>query len=153
MVRTGYSLTLEDEGKIGKAFAREIRISPKWAVEFCRELRNKDLAKAIGFLEDVESMRRPLPLKRYKKGVAHRKGLQGAYAGRYPVKAAARIAKVLESARANAEYKGLNAERLYIKHIAAQRGRVIKGFLPRAFGRASAKNEATANIEVILEER
>lgn len=153
MATTGYSIALEEEGKIGKALAREVRMSPKWALEICSELRGKDFAKAIEFLEDVRHMKRPLPLKRYKKGVAHRKGLQGAYAGRYPVKAASKMIKILESARANAEYKGLDAERLYIKHVSAQRGRVIRGFLPRAHGRATPKNEATANIQVVLEER
>jgi large subunit ribosomal protein L22 len=153
MGRIGYSFKPDNEEKTAKAIGGELRISPKWAVEICREIRGKNLQDAKDFLEDVINMKRPVPLKRHKKGVAHRRGLTKAYAGRYPVKAAKKILKVLESAEANAEYKGLDTEKLYIRHIAAQRGRIIRGIIPRAFGRASPHNTLTSNIEVVLEER
>ncbi len=104
-------------------------------------------------MNDVIAIEIPVPIKKFKKGVAHRRGLSKAYAGRYPVKAASKILKVLESAEANAEYKGLDTEKLFIKHISTQRGRVIKGIIPRAFGRATPHNEETTNIEVVLQER
>ncbi|MEE8168012.1 MAG: 50S ribosomal protein L22 [Candidatus Hydrothermarchaeales archaeon] len=153
MARAGYSIALEDEEKIAKALGMELRISPKSAVEICRELRGKDLYKAKTLLEDVASLKKPVPLRRYKKGVAHRRGLDKAYAGRYPMKAATHILKVLEGAEANAEYKGLDPESLYIKHISAQRGRIIRGFRPRAHGRATPNDEVTTNLQVVLEER
>ncbi|MEE9593807.1 MAG: 50S ribosomal protein L22 [Candidatus Hydrothermarchaeales archaeon] len=153
MTKNRYSIELEDEVKIAKVYAGEMHISPKWAVEICREIRGKDLSRAEVFLRDLADMKRPLPVRRYKKGVAHRRGLEKAYAGRYPVKAATRMIKALGSARANAEYKGLDPERLYIKHISAQRGRVIRGFLPRAFGRATPHNETLTNLQIVLEER
>ena len=43
----------------------------------------------------------------------------------------------LDAVEANAEFKGLNTENLKITHIAAHRGRRIRKFIPRAFGRAS----------------
>jgi large subunit ribosomal protein L22 len=153
MGRLEYSYKQEDESRIAKAMGVELRMSPKWSVETCWAIRGKKLEDAIEFLEDVIQMRRPVPIKKYKKGLAHRRGLSKAYAGRYPVKVAENILKVLESARSNAEYKGLDTERLYIKHISALRGRVIRGILPRAFGRASPHNTLTTNIEVVLEER
>lgn len=148
-----YSFTPEKEEKIAKAVGREIRVSPKFSAEVCREIRSKKLDKAKKFLEELIAMKKPLPLKRYKKGVAHKKGLRKAYAGRYPVKAASKVLSVLANAEANAEYKGLDAERLYIKHISTNRGRVIKRIMPRAFGRSSPHNTLTSNIQVILEER
>lgn len=153
MAKDKYSITLENEEKIAKVYAREMRISPKWAFEICRELSGKSLAKAEAFLTDVAAMKRPLPIKRFKQGVAHRKGLEKASAGRYPIKAATKILAALGSARANAEYKGLDPERLYIRHIASQHGRVLRGFMPRAFGRASPYNEITTNLQIVLEER
>jgi large subunit ribosomal protein L22 len=149
----GYSFKPKDETKIARAIGSEIRVSPKFSAEICREIKGKKLDKAREFLQDVIAMKRAVALKRYKKGVAHRKGLRKAYAGRYPVKAASRILKVLNAAQANAEYRGLSTEKLYVKHIAAQRGRIIRGILPRAFGKASAHNTPTSNIEVMLEER
>ncbi len=153
--RFGYSLKIGDgdREKIAKAIGRELRISPKSSVEICRAVRKKNVEKAKEFLNEVIAMKRPVPMKRFKKGVAHKKGLEKAYAGKYPVKAASQILRVLESAEVNAEYKGLDTERLFVKHISTQRGRVIRGILPRAFGRASAHNEQTTNIEVVLQER
>jgi large subunit ribosomal protein L22 len=155
MGRFGYSVKIddEDEEKIARAIGRELRVSPKSSTEICRAVKKKSVEKAKEFLNEVVEMKRPVPMKRFKKGVAHKRGLEKAYAGRYPKKAASQILKVLESAEANAEYKGLDTERLYVKHISTQRGRVIRGIIPRAFGRASAHNEQTTNIEVILQER
>ncbi len=151
----GYSYQIDEakEEKVARALNKHLRISPKWAVEICSSIRGKRVEAAKRFLSDVAAKKRALPLKRYKKGVAHRHGLQRAYAGRYPVKAAKHILKALEGAEANAGYKGLDREKLFIKHIAAQRGYVIRGVLPRAFGRASPFNEVTTNVEIILEER
>lgn len=155
MGRFGYSVKIKDreEEKIAKAIGIELRISPKSSAEICTAVRKKNVEKAKEFLNDVVGMKRPVPMKRFKTGIAHRKGLEKACAGKYPVKAASQILKVLESAEANAEYKGLDTERLFIKHISTQRGRVIRGIIPRAFGRATAHNEQTTNIEVILQER
>lgn len=155
MGRFGYSVEIddEDEEKIARAIGRELRVSPKSSTEICRAVKKKSVEKAKEFLNEVVEMKRPVPMKRFKKGVAHKRGLEKAYAGRYPKKAASQILKVVESAEANAEYKGLDTERLYVKHISTQRGRVIRGIIPRAFGRASAHNEQTTNIEVILQER
>lgn len=150
---TGYSFRPKNEEKAAKAYARELRISPKYASELCRELRGRKLEDARAFLEDLMKMAKPLPLRRYKKGVAHRKGLRKAYAGRYPVKAAKAVMKVLGSAESNAEYKGLDVEKLRIRHISANKGRVIRGYLPRAFGKASPHNTHTTNFQVVLEER
>jgi large subunit ribosomal protein L22 len=143
----------KDMEKAAMAYGRELRISHKYAVELCRELRGKKLEKAKEYLQEIIEMRRPLPLRRHKKGVAHRKGLRKAYAGRYPVKAAKHVLKVLRSAEANAEYNGLDKERLYIRHISASKGRIIKRFFPRAFARATPHNRHTANVQVVLEEK
>lgn len=149
----GYSYTPRDLEKAARAYGRELRVSHKYAVELCRELRGKKLEKAKEYLLEIAELRRPLPLRRHKKGVAHRKGLRRACAGRYPVKVAKDVLKVLRSAEANAEYNGLDVERLYIRHISASKGRIIKRFIPRAFGRASPHNRHTVNVQVVLEER
>jgi len=76
-----------------------------------------------------------------------------AYAGRYPVKAAKHILKVLEGAEANAEYKGLDTERLRIIHASAYPGIKIKRYTPRAHGTATPKFETLCHIEIALEEQ
>ncbi|MFA5313576.1 MAG: uL22 family ribosomal protein, partial [Methanomassiliicoccales archaeon] len=58
----------------------------------------------------------------------------------------------IESAKQNAEYKGLDAENMRVKVVAAHLGRTIPGYMPRAHGRSTQWNQQTVNIEVILEE-
>ncbi len=153
MPNFGYSYAEELAGNQVKASVRDLRVSFKEMVELVRELRGKSLEEARRILEDVISLRRPIPFKRYKKGVGHRRQLQGWKAGRYPVKAAKLVMKLLKSAEANAEQKGLDTERLFIRHIAAQQGPKLRRFFPRAFGRATPKIEQLVHVEVVLEER
>ena len=148
-----YKVQKEKEEKIARAYGKELRISYRYAVEMCREIKGRRLSDAKKFLQDIIKMKRALPLRRYKKGVAHRSELQGWYAGRYPVKVAKAFLKILKNAEANAAYKGLDVNKLYILHAAAMKGIKIIKWIPRAFGRASPHVEQTVNLEIILEER
>ena len=151
----GYSITEGelDPEKTVKASGRELRVSHKSAREICKTIKGMKLIQAKRYLEDVMVKKRPVPFRRFKKKAGHRHGLEKAFAGRYPVKAAKHILKVLEGAEANAEYKGLDTERLRIIHASAYPGMKIKRYMPRAFGRASPKFETLCHIEVALEER
>jgi large subunit ribosomal protein L22 len=85
--------------------------------------------------------------------VAHKRGLPGTWdAGRYPVKASKAYIRLLESVKKNAEYLGLDAEKLEIVHVSANRGRAQKSFFPRAMGRATPKVRESVNIEIIARE-
>jgi len=147
-----YSVKGLDPDRTAIASGRDLRISPKAAREICNYIRGMNLQKAKEVLREVIELRRAIPYRRHKKKIPHRKGLQGFYAGRYPVKAAEAILKVLEAVEANAEFKGLYTDRLRIVHIAAQRGPVIKKYIPRAFERSSPYFERLTHIEVAVEE-
>jgi len=153
MARIKYSYQPADETKAAKAMGYEMPISFKHAVEICRELRGKKIEEAKKILEDVIALRRPIPFKRYKKKVAHKSGLHKWYAGRYPQKAAKYILKVLKNLEANAEYKGLDVDKLVIVHAQAKKGRVIKRYMPRAFGRATPKFQQLTTVEFVAELR
>jgi large subunit ribosomal protein L22 len=130
----------------------ELHISPKAAHEICRTLRGMRANLARTYLEDVIALRRAVPFKRYRRNVAHRHGLVKADAGRYPEKAAKAVLVVLENALANAEYKGLEADKMRIYHAGTLKGRTIRGWMPRAMGRATPKNTETVSVEMILTE-
>jgi large subunit ribosomal protein L22 len=129
-----------------------LRIKPKIAREICHSIKGMKLEEAKTFLNDVIDKKRAVPYYRYRGKTPHRKGLLGHDAGRYPEKAAGEILKILDSVEANAEFKGLYADRLRIVHMAAHRGRVIRKFIPRAFGRASPYYKHLTHIEVAVEE-
>jgi len=141
-----------DPETVAKAMAYELHISPKHAREVCRAIKGKMVEDAETYLDDVLHMKVALPFKRYKKKVAHRKGLKKWYAGRYPMKATAAILKLLKNAKENAGYKGIDTEALRVWHVATKQGRTIRRVMPRAFGRATARNTETVTVEMILRE-
>lgn len=143
----GYTSKADPE-KTARAIGKEMHISPKASYEICNAIRGKDVNDALDLLDEVIELKRPIKYKRFNKYVAHKKGTGP---GRYPQKAARAIKKVIETAQANAEYKELDPESMRIKVIAAHRGQVVQGTIPRAQGRATDFNEQTTNIEIVLE--
>ncbi len=152
MPEWGYSVLELDPEKTAKASGRELRVSPKSTREVCNTIKGMKLDRARNFLRQVILKKKPVPFRRYKKKAGHRHGLQKAYAGRYPVKAAQKVLEVLENAEANAEYKGLDIERLRIIHASAYPGMKIKRYIPRAFGRATPRFETLCHVELVLEQ-
>ena len=152
MPKWGYSITELDPDRTVKASGRELRVSPKHAREVCKTIKGMKLDQAKEYLQQVILKKKPVPFRRYKKNVGHRQGIEKASAGRYPVKAAQKILKVVESAEVNAEYKGLDVERLRIIHASAYPGMKIKRYIERAFGRSSPRFETLCHVELVLEE-
>jgi len=155
MPKWGYSIIEEelDPEKTAKASGREIRVSHKHAREVCLTIKGMMLNKAKTYLRDVINKKKPVPFRRHKKKLGHRHGLEKAFAGRYPVKTAQQVLRVIEGAEANAENKGLDLDRLRILHAAAYPGLKIKRFTPRAHGRSSPKYKTTTHIEIVLDEK
>jgi len=149
----GYSITELDTEKTVKASGRELRISPKHAREVCKTIKGMKLDQAKEYLRQVMEKKKPVPFRQHKKKLGHRHGMQKAFAGRYPVNAAQKILKVLEGAEANAEYKGLDMERLRIIHASAYPGMKMKRYIERAFGRSSPRFRTLCHVELVLEEK
>ncbi|ASI98221.1 50S ribosomal protein L22 [Thermococcus celer] len=149
--RFSYSFQNFDPDRMARASGRDLRISPKHSVELLREIRGMMLNDALKYLDDVIALRRPVPMKRFNDSQGHKPG-RGFGPGRYPVKVARAVKKVLLNAKNNAEGKGLDPDRLRIIHAAAHRGPVLRGYIPRAFGRATPFNEETTHIEIVVEE-
>ena len=144
-----YSIKVEGD-KYAKAFGENLPISLKDSVNICREIKGMKLDDAKQYLEDVIKKKRAVKYFRYLDSVSHRKGIGP---GRYPVKEAKYILKVLENAEANAEDKELDIDNTYIMHIAAHKGEILKTNKPRAQGRSTEYRKDRIHIEVILEER
>nr|AJS13244.1 large subunit ribosomal protein L22 [uncultured archaeon] len=112
-----------------------------------------NLIQAKTYLQDVMEKKKAVPFRRYQKKAGHRHGLEKAFSGRYPIKAAQHTLKILQGAQANAENKGLDIEKLRIVHAAAYPGMKTKRFTPRAHGRASPKFETMTHLELVLGEK
>ncbi len=128
-----------------KARGISLPISTKVAVLICNWVRHKKVAYAKRVLDEVIAKKTPVPFTKFNDGVGHRKGKIAA--GRYPVKAATEIRRIISSAEANAVNKGLDSSSLVVSHICAQRGpKQIR------YGRQRGRQMKRTHIEVIIEE-
>lgn len=148
MKMKGYSVS-EFPERSAIAKVREADISMKDAVNIAHHVRGMTLERAKDTLEKVIAKESPIPYFRYLDSVSHKRGMGP---GRYPVKAAKAFMELLNGVEANAEFKSLNTDSLIIKHIAASKGRMIKKYSPKAYGRAGAFFKDLVNLEVVAEE-
>jgi large subunit ribosomal protein L22 len=132
-----------------RASGREVNVSAKAAREVCVAVKGRLVKDAKEYLERVQAKELSVPFRRYKRGGAHRSETPGFHAGAYPVKAAKEVLNVLNNLEANAEFKGLDLDRLKIIHASAQRGRLTKGYTPRAQGRSSPAFNTLVHIEMV----
>ena len=63
------------------------------------------------------------------------------------------VYKLLASAAANAEFKGMNKENLFVAECYANNGPIMKRIQPRAQGRAYRINKRMSHLSIILDER
>jgi len=129
---------------MAKAVGRSMPVSTKQAIEICNTIRKMPLAKAKRLLDEVSRKKIAIKFRRFTEGAGHKPGIG---AGKYPVKASKEMLALLESAEANAQFKGLNTGSLVIKHISAQDG----GNVWR-YGRRRRRRMKRTHIEIVLEE-
>jgi len=136
-----YAFTGFDKETMAKASARNVDISTKYAVEVCRAIRGLPVSKAKSWLQDAIEMKRAFPIKRYTEGAGHRPGLG---AGKFVVKVASQILKVLKSAEANAHNQNIVGE-LYVLHAAAH-----KAHRPIRAGAYIGRHAKRTHIEIVV---
>lgn len=146
----GYTYSGETGVSVARARAVELPMSPKKTYEVLNAIRGLPLEKAREVLKAAEEGRRAIPFRRYNQETAHHTGVGP---GRFPKKVCQNLLQLLANAESNAEYEGLDADRLYVRVASCARGRIQKASMPRAQGRATAWNEQTTNVELVLAER
>jgi len=146
----GYTYQPEAGVSVARARGQELPMSPKKTYEVLNAIRGKDLPRARQILDDAIALKRAIPFRRYNQETAHKKGVGP---GRYPKKVCRLLLNILANAEANAEFQGLDTDRLFVKVAASSRGRIQRASMPRAQGRATAWNEQTTHVEIILGER
>lgn len=135
-----------EEDKIGKSKSLSLPISLKNSVELARAIKGMRLNDAYAFLEDVIALKRPVAFRKYISDRGHKKG--GIGPGRFPVKTAEYFMKALKSAESNASSKGLDADSLFIYHIAAD-----KASSRIRAGRHGGRSGKNTNLEIVLMEK
>ena len=153
MVKTQYQAEINGK-QISKAMAKNKDISIKYATEMCRELRGKPLAKSVAYLQRVIDKEDFLPLKRYNGKVGHRKGASksGVKSGRFPQKLCKVFTELLEQIKANADFKGLDAEKLLIVHAFASQGFSRTSFQSKGRIAGKRRKSKSTHVEIITRE-
>lgn len=132
-----------DKNLMAIASSKNLPISRKFSIEILDAIRNKKVDYAIKYLENVMAMKQPVSLKKFIRNVAHKPGMM---AGRFPVKAALHIKKIVESAQKNAIDKGFSND-LIITHATACRGNTV-----HHYGRNYGRRAKACHIEIAVRE-
>jgi len=151
MGRYDYAFQNYDPTRHVRSSMREKKISHKHAREIATAIKGLSVEKARDYLQSVIEHKRCIPFRRYNNQVGHRTD-PGVMSGRYPEKAVAEVLRLLDNLESNAEYKGMDMDRLKIINATAQKGVIIERFIPRAQGRATAKNDVLTHVEIVAQE-
>ena len=144
----GYSV-LNFPEQSAKARIIEANISLKDSINIAHYLRGMTLEQAKNAIDAAIDKKRAVKYFRYLDSVSHRRG---SGPGRYPIRALRIFRKAVDNVEANAEFKNLNLEKLRIIHLTATKGKMLRRYAPKAYGRAGGLDRDLVNIEIIVEE-
>ncbi len=124
-----YAYTPKSE-KFSRALGRALRISTKSSTVVCRAISGLNLQKGKNLLNGMLEQKKSLD-------------------GKYYTNSTSEILDLLKSAESNAEFKGLDTEKLII-HASAHMGFAF--WRPRRFKMRRQKRKVT-NIQIVLEQK
>lgn len=147
-----YSFKPANPSKSCQTRGEYLRVHFKNTREAAMALKNMTLAKAQKFLEDVKEKKQCVPFRRFKGGVGRcaQAKVWGVTQGRWPEKSAEFLSTLLENAKGNAEAKGLDLERLIVKHVQVNRAPKQRRRTYRAHGRVTPYMSSPCHIEIVL---
>jgi large subunit ribosomal protein L22 len=141
-MKQNYSAKIEQG--MAKALGKDLPISMKVSSEVCRFIRGRSVDRARKILMDCIDVKKAIPYTRYNHSVAHKTKIGP---GRFPVKTCENIIGIIDSAVANAQFKGINTSNLFVYHICVQKS--SQAWHP---GRKRRRQMKRSHIEVVLKE-
>lgn len=123
--------------------------------ETAKAITGMPLRRAQQFLKNVIAKKEIVPFRRFNGGVG-RKAQCKAHKwtqGRWPAKSAEYLLHLLSNAEANADFKSLDIEKLYISHIQINRAPKMRRRTYRAHGRINPYMASPCHMEVILTDK
>ncbi len=121
-----YSYNL-DKSDVVFAGAKDLNASYKDLSVVCDAIRYKKAGTALALLDSVINDGKPIEYRKFNKGMGSRHEL-GGRKGRYPIKAASIVRKVLLNAYANASNKGYVPEEMYVVHATANKTEINRRY-------------------------
>lgn len=113
------------------------------------------LRRAQRFLKNVTDKKECVPFRKFNGGVGRCAQAKqwGTTQGRWPKKSAEFLLQLLRNAESNADYKGLDVDRLVIDHIQVNRAPCLRRRTYRAHGRINPYMSSPCHIELTLLEK
>ena len=140
----GYKYSYQKvEENTARAVLLDAPISTKQSIEVCSRLRNKTVEYAKTYLDAVINKERAVKYTRFTNGAGHKTGIGP---GKFPVKTADLVLKLVNVAESNATSKGLGTD-LKIVHLSAQ-----KASTPWHQGRLKRRKTKRTHIEIVVQE-
>ncbi|KAG7192291.1 60S ribosomal protein L17 [Scheffersomyces spartinae] len=152
MVR--YAATSSNPAKSASARGSYLRVSFKNTRETAQAVSGWNVQKALVYLDQVLDHKRAIPFRRFAHSIGRTaQGKEfGVTKARWPAKSVNFIKDLLQNAQANAEAKGLDAEKLKISHIQVNQAPKQRRRTYRAHGRINAYQSSPSHIEIIVTE-
>ncbi|KAI8921499.1 ribosomal protein L22/L17 [Entophlyctis helioformis] len=144
----------ETSDKSVKARGSYLRVHFKNTREVAAAISGMNLNKAVSYLEAVKDHKRAIPFRRFAGGIGRTAQGQefGVSRARWPVKSVEFVMGLLKNAESNAEVKGLDLERLTIRHIQVNQAPKQRRRTYRAHGRINPYMSNPCHIELTLVE-
>lgn len=99
-------------------YGKSLPVSTKHIIEISNFIRGRTVQQSKNLLERVLEKKTAVPYVRFG-AAGHKPGIG---VGRYPQKATKEVLKMLKSLEANAQNKGLDVNKIYVKTIMPNRG-------------------------------
>jgi large subunit ribosomal protein L22 len=154
VAKKDYQALPGQEKQTAKALLRNAQISLKYSTELCNLIRGQPVNKTMEYLEKIRTHEDYLPLKMYHKKVGHRKGdaQRGTKSGRYPERVCVEFLNLLRLVKANAEYKGLDSEKLIILTAFASMGFSRYSYQSKGKIAGKARRRNSTHLEIVVME-
>ena len=139
-----YSFQDFDKNHMARAMLESIPIPLKSAVMVGKAIKNKNIKTAKNILTQVIAKKTPIKFTHFNQEQAHRKAIGP---GKFPVKTAKFMLKLVKEVEANAQYAGLDTSSLKILRVIPKEAPVNPHY-----GRIRGISMKRASIEIIVVE-
>ncbi|MEM4511207.1 MAG: 50S ribosomal protein L22 [Nanopusillaceae archaeon] len=117
---------LKEQKKLVSVKAYNLPISRKKTVNLVRYIRYLPLKIAKKYLELVIQKKIAIPFYKYNRDIPHRKNIDAKIKqGRYPIKSAKYLLKLLDSLEKNAINMNLDPSKIFLLHVLVNKGNTM----------------------------
>ena len=141
-----YKYTFKGYNKehMARAVLESVPISFKSAIMVSNAIKNKELNKAKNILKQAMEKKTPIKFTKFNQEQAHRRAIGP---GKYPVKTAKYMLKLLNEVEANAQFIGLDTSSLIIYKIICQ-----EAARSLHYGRRRSISMKRTTVEIVVKE-